>query len=145
MSLAPFDALGSLAGGAIMGLSAAVLLLCNGRIAGMSGLVAGLVRPRRGDVAWRLWFLGGLAVGAVAMLRLRPIAFESSLVRSSGAVVMAGVLVGFGTRLGNGCTSGHGLCGIGRLSKRSIAATVTFIGAGVLTVLAVDRMLGGAL
>lgn len=126
-----------------MGLSAALLLYFNGRVAGMSGLLAGLLRPVKGDIAWRLWFLGGLAIGAVAMMLLRPSSFESSLVRSSGAVVLAGVLVGFGTRLGNGCTSGHGLCGIARLSKRSIAATMTFIAAGALTVVAVRQIFGG--
>jgi uncharacterized membrane protein YedE/YeeE len=144
MTLTPFDPIGSLAGGALMGVSAALLLLLNGRVAGMSGLVAGLVRPTKGDVTWRLWFLAGLAIGAVVMMRVRPSSFESSLVRSPIAVVIAGVLVGFGTRLANGCTSGHGLCGIGRLSKRSVAATMTFIATGAATVLVVDRLLGGA-
>jgi uncharacterized membrane protein YedE/YeeE len=126
-----------------MGLSASILLLFSGRVAGISGLFEGVIRPRRGDVAWRLWFLVGLAAGAVIMARVRPSAFESSLVRSAAATVIAGVLVGFGTRLANGCTSGHGLCGIGRLSKRSIVATMTFIATGAVTVAVVDRLLGG--
>ena len=113
--MAQFDFFGPLVGGALMGLSSAILFLFSGRVAGMSGLFAGVVRPKRGDVAWRLTFLLGLAVGAVVMRILRPSSFDSSIVRSTGAAVLAGVLVGFGTRLANGCTSGHGLCGIGRL------------------------------
>jgi len=126
-----------------MGLSAAMLLLFSGRVAGLGGLFAGILRPTRGDVAWRVWFLLGLAAGAVVMLRLLPSCFESSLVRSTGASLLAGVLVGFGSRLGNGCTSGHGLCGIGRLSVRSLVATMTFIATGALTVVVIDRVLGG--
>ncbi len=126
-----------------MGLSAAILLLFNGRVAGISGLFEGVLRPKRGDVAWRLWFLLGLAVGAVVMVLTRPSSFESTLARSTMATVLAGVLVGFGTRLSSGCTSGHGLCGVGRLSKRSIVATATFIATGAVTVAIIDRLLGG--
>jgi uncharacterized membrane protein YedE/YeeE len=141
--MAPFEPIGPLVGGALMGLSASLLLLFNGRVAGISGLFEGVIRPKRGDVAWRLWFLLGLAAGAVLMGRVRPSSFDSSLVRSAGATVLAGVLVGFGTRLANGCTSGHGLCGIGRLSLRSMVATMTFIATGAATVALVDRVLGG--
>jgi uncharacterized membrane protein YedE/YeeE len=142
--MAPFEPIGPLAGGALMGLSAAMLWLFPGRIAGISGLFEGVLRPRRGDLGWRLAFLAGLAAGALIMLWLRPGSFDSSLVRSRGAVVLAGVLVGFGTRFASGCTSGHGLCGVGRLSIRSIAATVTFIGTGAVTVAVINRLLGGS-
>lgn len=140
-----FEPIGPLVGGALMGLSAVILLLLSGRIAGMSGLFAGVLSPQRGDIAWRVSFLAGLALGAVVMLRVLPSAFESTLVRSVGATVFAGVLVGFGTRLASGCTSGHGLCGIGRLSVRSVVATVTFIASGAVTVVVIDRLLGGAI
>jgi uncharacterized membrane protein YedE/YeeE len=126
-----------------MGLSAAILLLFSGRVAGIGGVYAGILRPTRGDVAWRVWFLLGLAAGGIVMARMLPSCFASTLVRSTGASALAGVLVGFGSRLGNGCTSGHGLCGIGRLSARSIVATMTFIATGALTVVVIDRILGG--
>lgn len=126
-----------------MGLSAALLFLFNGRVAGISGLLEGVIRPKREDLSWRIVFLLGLAAGGLLMLAIRPSSFESTLVRSMGATVMAGILVGFGTRLANGCTSGHGLCGIGRLSVRSIVATVVFIGTGAVTVAIINRLLGG--
>jgi uncharacterized protein len=141
--MASVDPIGPLLGGVLMGLGGAILLLFSGRVAGVSGLFEGVIRPKRGDVAWRVWFLLGLASGAMVMARLRPSSFDSSLVRSAGATVLAGVLVGFGTRLANGCTSGHGLCGIGRLSVRSVVATVTFIATGAATVVLIDHVLGG--
>ena len=143
-TMAPFEPIGPLLGGALMGLSAATLLLFCGRVAGISGMFEGVLRPQRGDVAWRVSFLFGLGVGAILMVTMRPGAFDSSLTRSAGATVLAGTLVGFGTRLGSGCTSGHGLCGIGRLSVRSIAATVTFIATGAITVIIINRLLGGS-
>lgn len=145
MTIAPFEPIGPLLGGALMGLSAAILLLFSGRIAGISGLVEGVIRPTRGDLGWRVWFLLGLTFGALLAVWLRPSSFENNLARSGGATILAGVLVGFGTRLANGCTSGHGLCGIGRLSVRSIVATATFIGCGAITVLIVNRWLGGSI
>jgi uncharacterized protein len=129
-----------LAGGAMIGLAATLLLWVNGRIAGISGLLTGLLAPVRGDIGWRLAFLGAmLGVGLLAM------AFEPAAIgptpASIGSLAVGGLLVGFGTRLGNGCTSGHGVCGVSRGSLRSIAATVTFVCVAVLTV-AVLRLLG---
>ena len=127
----------SLLGGALIGLGASLLLLANGRVAGVSGVVGSLLAPVRGDVAWRVLFFGGLLTGGLLLVWLRPGSFAPPASVSAGGVallVAAGVLVGFGSRLGNGCTSGHGVCGISRGSARSIAATLTFMATGVLTV-----------
>lgn len=126
----PWSALG---GGILIGLSASLLLLGLGRIAGVSGLLGGVLFPTRGDIGWRLAFLIGLVVAGVAAFALAPASMEASP-RSLGTVIAAGLLVGAGTRLGTGCTSGHGVCGMSRLSVRSLAATMTFIAAGMLTV-----------
>lgn len=122
-----------LAGGVVIGLSATVLLWLNGRVAGVSGILNGVLFPRANDVAWRWVFLVSMAVAAGLYLSF---ANNAPPVRSDfprALLVLAGVLVGFGTRMGNGCTSGHGVCGIGRLSLRSIAAVLTFMGTGILT------------
>lgn len=141
-----FTPVASLIGGMLIGLSAAMLLLFTGRIAGISGIAGGLLtRPPRAEVVWRLLFVAGLLVGGVAVFLLAPRQFEFTLDRSILALVAAGVLVGFGTRLGNGCTSGHGVCGISRMSPRSIAATVTFMATGAATVYLINHVLGGAL
>jgi uncharacterized membrane protein YedE/YeeE len=131
-----------LAGGALIGLAAASLLAFRGKIAGISGIVGGLLDPTLRDTSWRLLFLAGLAVGGISALALWPGAFAQTLDRSVTAVAVAGLLVGVGTRLGNGCTSGHGVCGTSRLSPRSIAATATFLAAGAVTVL-VMNLFGG--
>lgn len=120
-------------GGILIGLAASLMLVAYGRIAGVSGMVAGLLPPQRGDWPFRVWFLGGLLLaGAVASV------FAPQLVAASPRPVAwlaaAGLLVGFGTRLGNGCTSGHGVCGVSRLAPRSIVATCVFVGFGMLTV-----------
>lgn len=120
-------------GGGIIGLASALLLAFNGRIAGISGITGGLISPTRGEVSWRLMFLVGLLGGGFLMALLMPEAFTASP-RSTFWVVAAGLLVGFGTRLGSGCTSGHGVCGLSRFSPRSLVATLTFIGAGMVTV-----------
>lgn len=120
-------------GGGIIGLASALLLAFNGRIAGISGITGGLISPTRGEVSWRLMFLIGLLGGGFLMALLMPEAFTASP-RSTFWVVAAGLLVGFGTRLGSGCTSGHGVCGLSRFSPRSLVATLTFIGAGMVTV-----------
>ncbi|MFW5924722.1 MAG: YeeE/YedE family protein [Myxococcota bacterium] len=141
-----FTPLASLVGGLMIGTSAALLLLANGRIAGISGIAGGLLtRPPRGDVAWRAVFLAGLLAGGAVMMLWNPGLFAFELDRSLLALAGAGLLVGFGTRLGNGCTSGHGVCGISRFSVRSIAATGTFMVAGVVTVFVVRHFLGGVL
>jgi uncharacterized protein len=133
-----------LAGGALIGLSASLLLLFNGRVAGISGLVGSLLAPIRGDVAWRVLFFAGLLTGGLLLRWLRPESFPAPSAPGLGGlalVAVAGVLVGFGSRLGNGCTSGHGVCGLSRASGRSLAATVTFMATGMLTVFVVRHLL----
>ena len=123
----------ALAGGVLIGLSATLLLLLDGRIAGMSGILGGTLFPRRGDVSWRVMFLLGLVVAAALYMAFVP---GAPLPRSDfprAGLVIAGLLVGFGTRMGNGCTSGHGVCGLGRLSMRSLAAVLTFMATAVAT------------
>jgi uncharacterized membrane protein YedE/YeeE len=123
----------ALAGGVLIGLAATLLLWLNGRVAGVSGLVNGVLFPQRGDVAWRVAFLGGLVAAAGAYLWLVP---GASLPRTDfprTGLVAAGLLVGFGTRMGNGCTSGHGVCGIGRLSARSLVAVLLFMATAIAT------------
>ncbi|PNH83365.1 YeeE/YedE family protein [Vibrio diazotrophicus] len=124
----------SLAGGILLGISATLMLLMNGKVAGISGILTGLMTPKTKDFAWRLLFaLGMISGGVLAALMLggeAPAQFETS----SAMLAIAGLLVGVGTRLGNGCTSGHGICGIGRLSKRSIVATCVFMAVAAVTV-----------
>lgn len=141
-----FTPIASLVGGLLIGLSAALLLVANGRIAGISGIAGGLLTgPSRGDVLWRLVFLVGLFGGGAAMAMLNVSLFRVQIDRSTLALVAAGLLVGFGTRLGNGCTSGHGVCGVGRMSRRSLVATFTFMATGMATVFVVNHLLGGVL
>lgn len=124
----------SLAGGVLLGISALTMLLINGKVAGISGILTGLLTPKTKDFAWRLMFVMGMVSGgflAVVFLGGPEIA---TIGTSSGLLVAAGLLVGIGTRLGNGCTSGHGICGIGRLSTRSIVATVVFMLVAAITV-----------
>ena len=119
-------------GGAMIGAAASLLLFTHGRIAGISGIVAGLLRPPTADTPWRAAFVGGLLLSGVLAVYLAPAQLAAPDSRSSAMVVLAGILVGFGVRLGSGCTSGHGVCGLSRLSSRSLAATLTFISTGVL-------------
>lgn len=133
-------------GGLLIGISAALLLFANGKIAGISGIAGGLLtKPPRGDVLWRVVFVVGLLAGGLSMGLMRPELFTVDLSRSTPALAAAGLLVGFGTRLGSGCTSGHGVCGLSRMSQRSLVSVLTFMGAGVLTVLAINLLFGGAL
>jgi uncharacterized membrane protein YedE/YeeE len=134
---------GALVGGVLIGVAAAGLLLLDGKIAGISGIVGGLMQPRPGDVGWRAAFLLGLLAGGAGLSAWRPEALGAPAVASTATLVLAGLLVGAGTRLGNGCTSGHGVCGIGRGSMRSLAATATFMITGAATVLLVRHVLGG--
>jgi len=130
----------ALAGGLMLGLASALFILINGRILGISGIVGGLLRPRAGDTSWRLSFVLGLFVAPLlygVSTELPQARVEASWV----TVILAGVLVGLGTRIGSGCTSGHGVCGLSRLSPRSLIATLTFMGAGFVTVY-VLRQLG---
>jgi uncharacterized membrane protein YedE/YeeE len=129
----PNDWIRALAGGALIGVSASLMLAFNGRVTGISGIVGGLVNPTPGDMAWRAFFVLGLLLGGVVAVFTMPGALGGAHVPVATATV-AGLLVGVGTRLGNGCTSGHGVCGISRFSPRSLAATLTFIATGALTV-----------
>ena len=123
----------SLAGGILIGLAAAMLVLLNGRIAGISGIVGGLLAPRRGETAWRLAFVAGLLAAPLAMLLLGA-SVTPRIDAGFGTLMVAGLLVGVGTSYGSGCTSGHGVCGLSRLSPRSLAATAAFMIAGIATV-----------
>ena len=140
-SAVDFSPWASLAGGMLIGLGASLLLLGIGRVAGVSGITGNGLFGARGERAWRIAFLIGLGAAGAVMARLAPAAFGASP-RSLPAVAVAGLLVGVGTRIGSGCTSGHGVCGVSRLSSRSLVATLTFITTAALTV-AVVRWLGG--
>jgi uncharacterized membrane protein YedE/YeeE len=131
----------SLAGGILIGLAAALLILVNGKILGVSGIAGGLLRPKLGDTGWRVAFLLGLLLAPVALSQLTGL--RAPLVTASSLMLAcAGLLVGFGTRLGSGCTSGHGICGLSRLSPRSLAATAIFMLAGFATVFVARHLIG---
>jgi len=134
-----FTPLLSLSGGLLIGLAAAVFVLFGGRIAGISGIVGGLLRPKRGDVAWRSAFLVGLLAAPWLYQAVAPLP-EIRVDAGNGTLVIAGLLVGIGTRYGSGCTSGHGVCGISRLSPRSLVATASFMLAGFVTVFIVRHL-----
>ena len=131
----------SLSGGILIGLATALLLLANGRVAGVSGLLGGLLRPARGDVAWRIAFVLGLFVAPIVWLAMRAMP-PAQIDHSPALLAVGGLLVGVGTRFGSGCTSGHGVCGIARLSPRSLLATACFMAAGFVTVFVVRHVLG---
>jgi uncharacterized membrane protein YedE/YeeE len=131
----------SLAGGVLIGVAAAMLLLFNGRIAGISGILGGLLDPERGDVSWRIAFLAGLLASPLVFALAAPLP-QVDVRASLPVLVVAGLLVGIGTRYGSGCTSGHGVCGLSRRSPRSVAATAAFMGAGFVTVYVVRHALG---
>ncbi len=122
-------------GGVLIGLSAAILWVADGRIAGISGILGGLLRPKPGETGWRLAFLAGLLAAPLLYVAVQG-APEVSVEAGTARLVLAGLLVGFGTRLGSGCTSGHGVCGLARLSPRSFAATLVFMAVAALTVYA---------
>ncbi len=136
-----------LIGGVLIGLSASLLLLFNGRVAGISGIAGSLFSLSGHEAPWRLSFLAGMVGGGFLVGALLPDAWGQASTSSSGLglIAVAGLLVGFGTRLGSGCTSGHGICGISRGSSRSIAATLTFMAAGVAAVFALRTLMGGEL
>lgn len=120
----------------LIGLSATLMLVLHGRVAGITGILGGALDPQTAppERKWRLVFILGLVLGAAALLPLMPERFFAGVERSAGELILAGILVGWGTRLGSGCTSGHGVCGISRGSGRSIVATATFISAGAASV-----------
>jgi uncharacterized protein len=121
-------------GGVLIGISVSLMLMWNGRVTGISGIVNGVLAPVKGDIQWRVLFVAGLVLGGLVLGQLRPTTFENTINADMWTVVTAGLLVGFGTILGSGCTSGHGVCGISRMSPRSLAATVVFMLAGVAAV-----------
>jgi uncharacterized membrane protein YedE/YeeE len=131
----------SLAGGALVGLAAALFVLFNGRIAGISGILGGLLQWPRGDVAWRIAFLLGLVAAPVAYGLVAPLP-DVRVDADTATLIVAGLLVGLGTRYGSGCTSGHGVCGLSRLSPRSLVATGAFMAAGFATVFIVRHLIG---
>lgn len=137
-----FTPVSALLGGILIGGSAALILILNGRVAGISGILGGLLPPSRGDVAWRIAFLAGLLLAPVIYGAfggaIPPIAVEASV----PVLAVAGFLVGFGTRLGAGCTSGHGVCGVGRGSPRSIVATTVFTLTAIVTVFVTRHLVG---
>jgi hypothetical protein len=141
MTIADFTPITAVIGGLLIGASAVLLMATNGRIAGASGTVGRLMAFRPGDMAWRVAFVLGLMIGAAAFA-----AFSDSPVRIDASIpvlIVGGLLVGFGTGLGNGCTSGHGVCGTARLSARSITATLTFMVVGMATVYVARHVVGG--
>lgn len=129
-----------LAGGVIIGLASGMLLLVSGRIAGITGIIGGVLVPTPGEWSWRLAFIGGMLAGGAVVLWFAPVAFAVTVPRSLGLFALGGALVGVGTRMANGCTSGHGVCGVGRLSPRSLVAAAVFTTCGALAVAAL-RML----
>ncbi len=126
--------LNALLGGALIGLAASFLMLFKGRVFGVSGILGGIAVPRRGDTLWRVAALLGLVAAGGVLWFAKPDAVQITATAPLWQYALAGLLVGFGTQLGSGCTSGHGVCGISRLSTRSIVATATFMVAGILVV-----------
>lgn len=129
-------------GGALIGLSAVILMAFNGRIAGVSGVFSGIAFAKSGDRLWRCLFVIGLIAAPVAYIAISGNTPKFDLTANTPLIILGGVLVGFGTRLGSGCTSGHGICGISRLSPRSIISVLIFMGVGMLTVTAARTVLG---
>jgi uncharacterized protein len=137
-----FTPIPSLIGGALIGLSAVILFALNGRIAGISGIVGRLLSGPADDRAWRIAFLAGLVAGPLVAGAFNA-AFAPRIETSLVALVAAGLLVGVGTQLGNGCTSGHGICGLARFSPRSLVATLTFMAVAIATVFVTRHVIGG--
>jgi uncharacterized membrane protein YedE/YeeE len=131
----------SLAGGVLIGIAVAMFALFNGRIAGISGILGGLLQPKRGDIGWRVAFIVGLLLAPFVFSVFAPLP-AVSIDAGTGLLVLAGLLVGVGTRYGSGCTSGHGVCGLSRFSPRSLVATLAFMVAGFVTVLVTRHIIG---
>jgi uncharacterized membrane protein YedE/YeeE len=133
----------SLAGGILLGIASAMFILVNGRILGISGILGGLLAPKSGDAGWRIAFLLGMLAAPVTLGLIAPAGWIAAprIEAGTAAIVVAGLLVGYGTRLGSGCTSGHGVCGLSRLSPRSLVATGTFMAAGFAIVFLIRHVL----
>jgi uncharacterized membrane protein YedE/YeeE len=136
-----FTPVPALVGGVLMGVAAGAMWLAYGRVAGIAGIFAGLLRRRDGDTGWRLAFVLGLLAGACALASVKPHWFDAQAPHAWPVLAVSGVLVGFGTRMANGCTTGHGICGTSRLSIRSITATLVFMALGI----SVASVIGGML
>jgi hypothetical protein len=144
MEATPFTPFEGLLGGALIGLASALLLLTDGRVAGVSGILGRALVPARGDFAWRAAFLIGLPLGATLVIRATNDVHGFAITSRWPTLVAGGLLVGFGSALGSGCTSGHGVCGIARGSRRSIVATCTFMAVAIATTFVLRRLRGGA-
>ena len=129
-----FTPYSALAGGALIGVAATILMAVHGRIAGVSGIVGGLLAPSAGDIAWRIAFIAGLLVGAAAMNAIAGLVAPAPVQQNLAVLALAGALVGYGTRMGSGCTSGHGVCGLARMSSRSLVATILFMASAAIVV-----------
>ena len=140
--MSDFTPVSALVGGALIGAAAAWFLIMNGRIAGISGVLGGLLQPSQSDVGWRIAFLAGMLLAPLLFVAAGGAWPAVEIDASAGLLIVAGLLVGFGTRLGAGCTSGHGVCGIGRASPRSIAATLVFMATAIVTVLVTRHLMG---
>lgn len=138
-----FTPAAALAGGVLIGVAAGIFAVFNGRVAGISGILGGLLHPKRRDTAWRAAFIGGLVAAPLLYAAFEPLP-RPQIAASDGALILAGLLVGVGTRYGAGCTSGHGVCGLGRLSLRSLVATLTFLTVGIATTYVVRHGFGVA-
>lgn len=144
MEIVNFTPIPAFIGGALIGLSAAFLLLVKGRVAGISGIAGGIILPEKGDVPWRILFVLGLVLGGFIyqMLGMQPPVADIEAQVGKGALILAGLLVGVGTTVGTGCTSGHGICGLARRSPRSLVATLSFMGSAIVTVYIVRHLIG---
>lgn len=140
----PLSVIQPLLGGVLIGIASVVVLKAYGRVAGVSGIAGGLLRPMAGDIGWRVAFVAGLLLAGTIAAFVAPQSLRIEGTPGTLGVVAAGLLVGFGTRLGNGCTSGHGVCGVSRLSPRSVVATLAFMFTGGVTVYVVRHVLSGA-
>ena len=139
-----FTPIPALTGGLLIGSAAALMLLLKGRIAGISGILGGLLHPSASDTSWRALFLIGMLTAPLGVMLVTGKLPEVSTAVADRTLLAAGLLVGFGTRLGSGCTSGHGVCGLARRSLRSLVATLTFMGTGALTVWVTRHLCGGS-
>lgn len=130
----PTEWINALIGGTFIGVAVSIMLLFNGRVTGICGIINGVLKPEKNEVLWRIFFIAGLFLGGLVLRQFVKDVFVSTITTDIGYLIVAGLLVGFGTSLGSGCTSGHGVCGISRLSIRSIIATLVFMIAGIISV-----------
>ncbi|TFH74738.1 YeeE/YedE family protein [Gammaproteobacteria bacterium LSUCC0112] len=141
IDMSSFTPWASLSGGVLIGIAAAMFILLNGRIAGISGILGGLLNPQKGDILWRTLFVAGMVLAPAAWLIAAPLP-EMQIDAGYPLLIIAGLVVGISTRYGSGCTSGHGVCGISRLSPRSIVATLAFMFTGFVTVYVARHLVG---